>query len=260
MKISFQVVAGIVIGLAGACAGAASTLATATYTITSGSDTAGEVVNATATFVLIDNAGNYSLGITLTNNDKTSDMKSDGQEITGIVFSLPGTSGTETVSGTGNLINFGSNGAPVEVTSGVTSYSLSHWTVSTGLPNGEFSIFTGGQPDMGILPDSSAGTGTCTPTSDYCNGNPSFLSNHLPGVDGAAAFTLSGGTGVSNLTPEELASLAVQMDFGTGGAACNVGDCVTAGYVQTVTPEPGTIGLGFSGLGLLLAGRRRRQV
>ena len=128
MRVSLPlVVAGTILGLAGAGTSAAATVSSASYSISGVTDTSGNPENATITFVLDDTANVYTLGMTVTNNDTLAQIGADPTSITGFRITMPGTvSGAlHLSSGTGNLVNLSSNGSVTEF-SGGGAYNAAH--------------------------------------------------------------------------------------------------------------------------------------
>jgi hypothetical protein len=235
MRISLPVVVGVVIGLAGAGMCAAST---AEYQVIS-TDLAGDAVDATATFVL-DSSGD----LTLILSNEENGIKDVGQAITQIKFNLSDLTGSaHTSSQTGDNVTVNTK---TSLTDDGTGTLLNLWTASTSLPTVTLSALGNGQPQSSILGPETSG--------EYPDANGSIAGNsgHNPFVDTTATFTFTGLGGLAGANINSILS-SVFINFGTAAG----GDYIQGTFVAT--PEPGTIGLCLGGLGLLLAGWRRRR-
>jgi len=185
-----------------------------------------------------------SLSVTISNTLAASVIRSAGQAVSDIIFTLsnaPGTLGATTALG--QLVNVGAGGTVTNV-----GGSPVRWLGQGPPPPGGTGFFSivgntitmeaigGGQPSQMILP---AG-------GPYTNANASITGGQFnPFVNGSATFTLAL-TGVSAATTITGATFS----FGTGPDT----------FITGVVPIPGTLPLFATGLLGLWALRRKRKV
>ncbi|HVW84060.1 MAG TPA: PEP-CTERM sorting domain-containing protein [Bryobacteraceae bacterium] len=200
-------------------------------------DTAGDPVNAKATFVIDANGK-----LTLTLENLQTNMKDVGQAITGVKFTVSNLSAAATLSATsGDLIKVGSQGTVTD--QGVQSLSL--WSAGTSL----HTVSLAGLPKDTILGPSNNGV--------YSSGNGSIDSNkgHNPFVAGTATFVFNALPGYNSGTTIS----DVLIGFGTAGNNYLVATVVTPAppVDYTTTPEPSTFGLLGISIAALLVLRKR---
>jgi hypothetical protein len=207
----------------------------------SGSDGA---LSATADFT----TGNGTLTVTLTNQLGAGVIRSAGQALSDIQFTLSNNAGAlGSTSASGQLGNVSG--------SGVVTYVSGDPTRWLGVGGGQFTIngnsilmevIGGGQPSQMIAPAIANG-GT------YGNVNQGF-GNFSPYVIGPATFTL----GLAGVTADTTITSAT-FSFGTSPDTFIDGTVIH----HPVVPEPSTLALSLIGLGSLglarLRGRSRRQ-
>ena len=207
-----------------------------------GTDSAGDPVDALATFTLSSNT------LTLTIQNLIGNQKDVGQAITGIKFNLAGLTSHPTEQGTATTETVGNGGT----TTLHTGTALNGWTATTSLSAVSLSVFGAGQPDQSIL-------GAPNASGVYSSANSSIDGNgpHNDFVDQIATFTFTGLTGVN--TNAALSSLLsnVRLGFGTAN-----NDYLSGTLVNTViaTPEPASLWLIAGALGAMLWRPRFRAV
>jgi hypothetical protein len=198
-----------------------------------------EPLNATAEFT----TGAGSLSLTLTNLVNGAAVRSAGQEISGIAFTLSTTPGGASGAGaSGQLINVGPGGT-VTAAGGNPDRWLGPGHITTSGSTIQLLVLGGGRPSEMIL-------GLPGADGRYDNANASIL-NFNPSVEGSATFDLNA-AGVTSGTTVTGATLF----FGTGP---------DTSLVASPAPEPS--GLALSAVGLatvgaagLLRWRRRPQL
>jgi hypothetical protein len=231
------------LGAISACALAVQSAMGGTITYNAGAVGNDGPLAATADFA----TSNGVLSVTITNDLSASVIRSAGQTVSDLVFTLsnaPGTLGT--TSAAGQLANIGANGSVTNVAGTPTRWE--------GVGGGSFSIsgntltleaIGGGQPSQLLLPSGTS----------FTNANASITGGQFsPFVVGPETFTLnlSGITAGTTIT-------AATFSFGTGP------DTFIPGIPQGVPfSVPGPVaGAGLPGLiaafgGLIALARRRR--
>jgi hypothetical protein len=208
-----------------------------------GQDTDKEPLNATAQFT----TGPGTLSIVLTNLVSGNDVRSAGQAISGIQFTLSTTPTSVSGAGdSGQLINVGSGGSVTTITGNPDRWEASGHITTSGSTI-ELLVLGGGQPSQMILglPDSSG---------VYANANASITTtkNFSPWVEGSGTFTLSAAGITSNTTVT-----SATFFFGTGPDTSLPG-------TQAVPAPPGSVlaavGAATIGIAWLLRFRRLRQL
>jgi hypothetical protein len=205
------------------------------------SDSADGPLHAEASFTI----SNKQIQVTITNLLDPTKIKSAGQAVSDLVFTISNDPGKDKSNlAAGNLVNVGSGGKVTSV-----SGTPGRWVGleksgkkvlgGFGISGKTITLETigGGKPTELILPDSLGGK--------YKSANASIVKNFSPFVDGPATFTLNlaGVTSSTRITD-------VTFSFGTGP------DYTVAGAVPT--PEPSS--LAVAGLGALaFLGYRLRQ-
>ena len=188
---------------------------------------------------------NGSIEVTLTNTLDASVIRSAGEALSGVIFTLSNGTTTTSLTGdtaTGQLVNVtGTNG--VTDKSGAPDRWLNVGGGSSAISNQTITLETlgGGKPSEMILP-------YIVTTGTYSNSNGNFT-NFNENVDGPAMFTLNlaGVTRATTIT-------SVKFLFGTGP------DTTLTGTEQVQSaPEPSTFVIAVVGaLGFLGYGLRRR--
>jgi hypothetical protein len=217
-----------------------------TFVTPSGSTCGGEACAAEATFT----TGAGLISVTLTDLLTPAQVRSAGQALSDLSFTLSNTPGTQgTLTASGQLANIGAGGTVTDV-GGLPV----RWIGQGPPPPGGTGTFTvsgntilmeaigGGQPSQMILPSGGSFTGANASITD---------GKFSPFVIGPASFTLdfSGVTAATTVT-------AATFSFGTG-----------PDFFIPGVPVPGPIvGAGLPGLlaacavGLLALARRRRRL
>jgi hypothetical protein len=237
-----SIVARVALAAATLCVGAPSTYAAAITFSTTGSDVDGPLA-ASATFTTSDG----QIRIVLSNDLAANVIRSAGQAVSDISFTLSNAAGTlGTTSALGQLGN-AEAGTPVLYVAGAPTRWL-------GVGGGSFSVngsvvtleaIGGGQPDQMIAPFIAEG-------SIYSNLNNGF-DNFNPYVIGPATFALNL-SGVSSNTTVT----AVTFSFGTGPDTFLAGNSSPGGVAgRSVVPEPANLLL--FGAGLLGVARYRNR-
>lgn len=206
------------------------------------------LLDAQAEFTISDG----KIVVTITNLLDPTEIKSAGQAVSGISFTISNAPGTNSSnSALGALVDVGSNGSTSPVTGDpgrwvgletVTKGKNTKTLGSFGISKDTITLETigGGQPTELILPYSKDG---------YSSANSS-ITNFNPEVDGPATFTLN----LSGVTSSTKIS-DVQFFFGTGPDYKVVGS-----QAPLSTPEPSTLVLAMVGAtGLLGYALRRRR-
>jgi hypothetical protein len=208
------------------------------------------------TAVLTGNAGGSTLALTLTND--ITNQQSIGQSISGFSFEVADAAGhlvtiTPTItSQSGREVTFsGGNDTATDIGSNGAGADPSGWGLSSSNPaylNGLG--FTGpdgtNPPDELILGPSTSGL-----TWADANGSIDNSHSHQPQVDQTLNLTLSLGTTL----PTGFSIVNAIMYFGTGpDAQLSPGVTTTAN-----TPEPASLALFGTGLGLLAVKLRKRK-
>ncbi len=203
-----------------------------------------EALNATAAFT----TGAGTVSITLTNLVNGNDVRSAGQAISGIEFTLSTTaSGVSGAGDSGQLIDVGSGGI-VATVGGNPNRWEGHGHITSSGQTIELLVLGGGKPSEMILglPDTVDG--------DYDNANASITRNFSPFVEGSATFNLN----VAGVTADTTVTAATFF-FGTGPDMHRPGTTLP----DSILPAPSSaLLLGVGGLGLagFMALPRRRRV
>ena len=220
--------------------------------------------------VITEATGALTVALTSTITNPTS----AGQEISGIEITFSNSVGTYTsLSQSGQLINFGTGGTPIDVSGNPT-----HW--AAGVPSSHDVILDTVDIDTGsYLSGTHPGAtpkdliiGDPNGSGKYSNANSSITGVHAPSIQETGTFVID----LSNLQSNDVidsveyffgTTSPVEYFFGTTspGGDSSLVDCsptlvTTGGGSQTAVPEPASLALLAVGILGLFFVRRRQAI
>ena len=243
LKISLKA-AGASLAAAALLAGAPSAHAAVITFSASGSSPEDPANPAAASATFTTSAGH--IRIVLSNDLATSSVRSSGQGVSDLVFTLSNPAGTlGATSVSGQLGNVSGTGVVTYAAGSPTRWiGATHLTVSGSQVT--FEVLGGGQPNQLILPFVANG-------GQYINAN-NGVQNFNPYVIGPATFDLD----LTGVTASTLVGSAI-FSFGTNAALPGLPGACTSGCGREVVPEPASLALLGSTLAAFGIMRRRKR-
>ncbi len=205
-----------------------------------GTDSDSETLAATAEFT----TGSGTLSIVLTNLIGGNDVRSAGQALSDIQFTLSATptNNATGASASGQLIDIGSGGR-VTTLSGNPDRWIGSGHITTSGDTITIEVLGGGKPGEMIL-----GSGP------YGNANSSITSNFSPYVEGSLTLTLN----VPGITSDTTVTNAT-FSFGTGPDTYLPGSTIPFQPFVAVPAPQSVVLLGLGGIGMVVVLARSRR-